>query len=400
VAAIQSGRAGARTLLVEMGSQLGGTTTTGGVAHPGLFHAWRKQVIAGIGWELVTKTVALDDGVVPDFSVIPAHHWQQQVRVNGPLYAALAEEACLAAGVRLSYYQFPRIVRPTPHGWQVEVVGKGVQRQIDCKQLIDCTGGADVVGMLGLARLRESTIQPGTLMFKLGGYEVGKLDAAVIQDRYQQALGQGKLQPGDYAHSGGRFINFLAQGGSNAQHVLGADSSTAATKTEANIAGRRSLLRLLRFVRSLPGCEKATILRMQQETAVRETYRIVGETQITCDDYTSGRAAEDAIAYSFYPIDLHDEHGVRPQPLKQGVVPSVPLRALVPRGSRNLLAAGRSVSSDRLANSALRVQASCMAMGQAAGAAAALAARLDTTPLLVPMEQLKATLRQHGAIVP
>ena len=59
IAAIQSGRLGARTILVESGSQLGGTTTTGGVDFPGLFHAWGKQVIAGIGWELVKAAVDL-----------------------------------------------------------------------------------------------------------------------------------------------------------------------------------------------------------------------------------------------------------------------------------------------------------------------------------------------------
>jgi hypothetical protein len=72
----------------------------------------------------------------------------------------------------------------------------------------------------------------------------------------------------------------------------------------------------------------------------------------------------------------------------------------VPKNSRNLLVAGRSVSSDRLANSALRVQASCMAMGQAAGAAAAMAARQDTTPSAVPLDQLHALLREHGAVLP
>ena len=81
-------------------------------------------------------------------------------------------------------------------------------------------------------------------------------------------------------------------------------------------------------------------------------------------------------------------------------MPTIPLRALVPKGSRNLLVAGRSVSSDRLANSALRVQASCMAMGQAAGAAAALAVRQNTTPLAVPIDEVKALLRQHKAVVP
>ena len=178
------------------------------------------------------------------------------------------------------------------------------------------------------------------------------------------------------------------------------DSSTAATQTQANIAGRRSLLRLIRFVRTLPGCERAQVQRMMQETAVRETYRIVGQTLITCDDYTSGRRFDDAVCYSFYPVDLHDRHGVKPQPLSPGTVPTVPLGALVPQGSRNLLVAGRSVSSDRLANSALRVQASCMAMGQAAGAAAALAARARTSPTDVPLDEIRSLLRQHAAIVP
>ncbi|MDE2953883.1 MAG: FAD-dependent oxidoreductase, partial [Gemmatimonadota bacterium] len=66
----------------------------------------------------------------------------------------------------------------------------------------------------------------------------------------------------------------------------------------------------------------------------------------------------------------------------------------------NLLVAGRSVSSDRLANSALRVQASSMAMGQAAGAAAAVSVRLETTPRDVPLSDLHDLLVLHGAVVP
>src|SRR5690606_13053190 len=99
-------------------------------------------------------------------------------------------------------------------------------------------------------------------------------------------------------------------------------------------------------------------------------YRIQGEYLVTVDDYTSGKTFPDGVCYAFYPIDLHDKEGVKPTPLQPGVVPSVPLRALIPKGSRHLLVAGRSISSDRLANSALRVQATCMAMGQAAGLAA------------------------------
>jgi hypothetical protein len=81
-------------------------------------------------------------------------------------------------------------------------------------------------------------------------------------------------------------------------------------------------------------------------------------------------------------------------------VPTIPLGALIPKGSRNLIVAGRCVSSDRLANSGLRVQASCMAMGQAAGAAAALAVKNRTTPLQLPLSEIHKLLREHAAIVP
>jgi hypothetical protein len=114
----------------------------------------------------------------------------------------------------------------------------------------------------------------------------------------------------------------------------------------------------------------------------------------------SGRKFKDAVCNAFYPVDLHTRSGVRPEPLAKGVVPTVPLRALVPKGSRNVLVAGRSVSSDRLANSGLRVQAPCMAMGQAAGATAALAAQRKSTPLHVSFDEISRLLREHGAIVP
>lgn len=400
IAALQAARAGARTMLIEMCSQLGGTTTIGGVTAPGLFHAWEKQVIAGIGWELVKSAVELDSGTMPDFSVPPARHSDHQVRINGQLYAALAEEACLKAGVAICYYEIPQTVEPTGGGWLVKTAGKGMSRRIACRQLVDCTGGADIVGMIGFPRLREATTQPGTLMFSFAGYDKKQLDSDLIQQRYRKALENGQLHEGDYCHANGQFVNFLRGGGGNAQHVFGADSSTSSTKTQANIAGRTSVLRLLRFIRSLPGCQDARLKMMRQETAVRETYRIVGEVQITRDDYVGGRRFDDAVSYSFYPIDLHDKDGVTPKPLVRGTVPTVPLRALVPKGSRNLLIAGRSVSSDRLANSALRVQASCMGMGQAAGAAAALAAERKTTPIGVPLETLRRLLRKHGAILP
>jgi hypothetical protein len=357
VAAIQAGRLGAKTLLIERGSQLGGTMTTGGVAFPGLFDAWGKQIIAGIGWELVKESVEMDEGKFPNFAKVPQRHWQNQVFTNQFLYAILAEEKCAQAGVAIAYYEFPRSVTRVDQGWQVDCVGFGTSRRVLCRQIIDCTGGAEVVGLLGLPRLREDERQPGSFLYMLGE-----------------------------SHEPGRNqIHRL--------YVHGADSTNSRTATQANLAGRKSILAKVRE-------EKKRLMHLQPETGFRESYRIEGETIVTVQDYTSGRFFDDAISYAFYPVDLHTREGVKPEPLKPGTLPTIPLRALIPKGSRDLIVAGRCVSSDRLANSGLRVQAPCMGMGQAAGVAASLAAKSGKTPLEVPLGEIRERLREHGQIVP
>ncbi|GAB3267199.1 FAD-dependent oxidoreductase [Larkinella harenae] len=398
VAAIQAARAGRKTILVENGSQLGGTTTTGGVAYPGIFFAWGKQVIGGIGWEMVQEAVALNDDTLPDFSIPHGrNHPRHQVRLNGQLYAMLIEEKAIEAGVQLRFYETPTSAVFQKGNWVVQTVGKGASTQIIANQLIDCTGNAYAASLAGYTLLRESVTQPGTLMFQIGGYDFKSLDLNLIRARYQEEIKKGTLVKTDFRNN---IVGLLKSAGDNIQHVLGADSTTSETHTLANIQGRSSLLKTLRFLRTLPGCEKTKIIDVQNETGVRETYRIDGHYKITHEDYVTGKVFDDSVSYSYYPIDVHDENGVVPDHLKEGVVPTVPLRALVPKNSRNFLVAGRSVSSDRLANSALRVQASCMGMGQAAGAAAALASMQNKTPLEVPFGDLRKLIEEHGGIVP
>ena len=98
--------------------------------------------------------------------------------------------------------------------------------------------------------------------------------------------------------------------------------------------------------------------------------------------------------------------GIQQVFLTDGQVPSIPLSALTVSGISNLYVAGRCASGDRLANSAYRVKASCMAMGQAAGAAAALACdncgsggHLGNTRG-IDFERLRSILAEHGAILP
>ena len=359
IAAIQAARAGAKTLLVERGGQLGGMTTVGGVCFPGLFDAWGKQIISGIGWELTKESVELDGGTLPNFAKVPQRHWQNQVVVNQHVYSLLAEEKCAQAGVEIAYHEFIQTAKATPTGWELRCVGFGTNRQVNCKQIVDCTGGAEVVGLLGFERMREEETQPGSYLFQLGGtYNIGRKQLHQI-------------------------------------YVHGADSTNSRTVTEAKLAGRKLILKKLRAANG-----KHRLMHLQPEPGFRESYRIVGETMITVNDYASGRKFEDAVCNAFYPVDLHTKTGVRPKPLKRGTIPTIPRSALIPKGSKNIQVAGRCLSSDRLSNSGLRVQAPCMAMGQAAAAGAALAAKANVTPGDVPMEELHALLREHNAVIP
>lgn len=400
IAAIQAARAGARTLLIEMGGQVGGTITTGLVSAPAYFWSRTRQVVGGIGWELVRRTKAMDGTAMPDFEHPEQRRPSFHVHLNPYHYALVAEEACLEAGVDLHYHEVISGVTAEPGGWAVQTIGKNMQRTVRAREIVDCTGDADLVGLLGLERVRDAVRQPGTLSFRLGGYDVAALDAGAIQDRADEAFADGRLQKGDFWLTERPFIDFLRNGGQNQQHIFGADSTTSATQTRASIDGRRALLRLLRFVRSLPGCEGARVEKLATQAAVRETWRIAGEKTITCQDYLSGRIFDDAVCYTYYFIDVHTEAGVDQQFVEGDAVPTVPLGALIPRGSRRLLVAGRTVSSDRRALSALRVQASCMAMGQAAGAAAALGAASGAASRDVPLDEVRSLLREHGAIVP
>lgn len=401
IAAIQAARAGVKVTIIEMTGQAGGTITNSRVSIPGYFHAWGERVIQGIGWELVEETKALSCESFPDKDNPPKGRPDYYIRLNPHVFSVLAEDKMLKAGVIIHYHEIVTEIIQEEDGWTVTSVGKGLERKVKAKELIDCTGDADIVGMLGLAREKAETRQPGTLRFQLNGYDVRTLDFDDIDQRYKAAMVDGLLCPGDYSGMDSTsFSKFLHAYGMNQQHLFGADSTTSQTQSDANIAGRQSLLRLLHFVQSIPGCENTRVEWMAPMTGIRESYRIVGETTVTYEDYSSGRIFDDAICYSIFFIDLHTDEGGHKEFLKPGTVPTIPFSALIPKGSRHLLVAGRCLSSDRLANSALRVEPSCMAMGQAVGAAAALAVKNNISSRDVDINKINSLLKEHGAVVP
>lgn len=402
-AAVQAARLGAHTGLVEKNGALGGTTTVAGVALPGLFHAWGRQVIAGIGWEMVTEAVRLADGTLPDFSRWELPHFKLQVPVVAPLFAAVIDRTVHRSGVELRLHTMLADLQWAGDRWLITLCGKEGLQQVTARRVIDCTGDADAVGLAGLERRRNDRRQPGTIMIRLAGYDLDTLDFDQLDAAYADAIRSGELLPQDMARTGpGTVRKFLRNKGENALHVTGVDGGSSAGRTRAEVAARETLTRIWTFLRRQPGLEGLRIESWATECGIRETYTIVAREYITATDYAAGRRYPDSVSNSFYPIDVHDADGdgIDIRRLEYGIVPSIPLSAMLPRDHDHLMVAGRCVAGDQEANSAYRVQASCMAMGQAAGATAALSADHDQPLPATSIDELHTRLREHGAIVP
>lgn len=391
-AAIAAARTGADTLLIEKNGRLGGTITTAGVDFPGLFHAWGKKIIDGPCWAALEKASARGGAVIPEITYKPKDHWREQVRINIPVYTAVLHEMCKEAGVRVHTFGMLADARETEDMAELFVAEKTGIVKINAKIVIDATGDANLVQQLGYAVQKSRTQQPATLHNHLTGYRMEDVDLQELEEKFEKASFRQDISMQDMLrYLYGEKIN---------NHIPSVDADTSAGRTALEETALDYMMELYTFWRTVKGLEKLTIDVLSEETGVRETNRIVGEKTVTVQDYVAGRFYPDSVCYAFYPVDLHVAVGIEQTFLKDGVVPKIPYGALIPKGAKRLLCAGRCVSSDTYANSALRVQAPCMAMGQAAGCAAAIAAKNNTGVSDVAYEELCAALRAIGAIVP
>lgn len=126
--------------------------------------------------------------------------------------------------MQLRYYESPHAITRHAPPSRVQLGGKGTRTEVVAKKMVDCTGNAAVIGMMGLPREREGTNQPGSLIYRLGGYDMARLDLAMMAGKAEEAVATGKLESTDFRHN---LRGFLTNGGENATHLPGADSSTS-----------------------------------------------------------------------------------------------------------------------------------------------------------------------------
>ena len=391
-AAISAARAGAKTVLIEKNARLGGTMMAGGVNYPGLFFAWGKQIIGGPCWEAIERTAALGGAKIPQISYKPAHHWEEQILLDKLVYTKVLYDMCREAGVSVMTNAMLSAASEGEDGLSLLITDKAGLFAIEAGAAVDASGDASLAAMLSYETVRSQMQQPATLDNHLVGYEKDKVDLKDLKEKWEKS-------PISKRSSYQRVLWYLDIEKINS-HVESVMAEQPGNRAALEAQAIEELYAHLAVLKTVRGLENLSVDRLADEVGVRETVRIVGEHTVTVEEYVRGEKYEDAIAYAFYPVDLHVAHGIEQTFLADGVVPTIPYRALIPRGAKRLLVAGRCLSSDTYSNSALRVQAPCMAMGQAAGVSAAIAAKDGKFVSDIPIEKIRASLADIGAILP
>lgn len=389
-AAIAAARTGAKTILIEKNSILGGTMTAAGVNFPGLFFAWGKKIIDGPCWEAIQRTIDLGGAVMPEITFKPERHWYEQITLNKFIYISVLFQMCEESGVQLICNAMISAVKENDKNIDILITEKTGMSVITAKKAIDATGDANLVQMAGYDVEKSAVQQPATLQNHISGYCRENISAEEVREKFANEKFPEYLTVD-------KILSFISMGKID-MHIPCSDADTSQGRTMLEKQAYSDLLKVYRFLKSIKGFENLEIDYTAAETGVRESNRIVGEKTITAEDYIQGVWYDDSVCYAFYPIDLHVMTGIQKTYLPENVVAKIPYGALIPKKSRNILCAGRCISSDTYANSAVRVEAVSMATGQAAGCAAALASQADTDVSDVPYEELCNALKRIGAI--
>ena len=409
-AAVQAARCGSKVALLEKNGMLGGILTSGGNDEIALFYARGQQVISGIGWEFVQSLARSGWAHIPDFQA--EHHFAKLgVRVNIPMAANLMDVFCLESGVSLHFYQpcidvITSVDKKAKQINSVVIATKDGPRQIKGRIFIDCTGDGDIAAWAGapyeIGDPVSKALQPATSRFFTVGYDENAINDLQLRHACDLGFSTGRLKTGDiWPEKHPNCKRLIQEHGNNVNHLYGVNGADSKSLSEAAITSHASVARVCNWLReNVEGAENAYPIALSADIGIRESRRIICEKYITAQEYLDAVQFDDAICYAYYPVDLHRNEDIQLIPLEQDQVPTIPYGAMIAKDLANLLVAGRCLSSDRLANAGLRVKAPCMAMGQAAGAAAHIAVTNHQSLRAIDIYELRQLLKKSGAIVP
>ncbi len=428
-AAIGSARLGARTLLIERYGFLGGLATAG-LVNP--FMSWQtstgKPLVGGIFTELCERMDSMDGMLGGAFDPeIMKYVTQEMVLESG---AELLQHSAVI-DVHVDKNKISRL----------SVEEKSGICDLRSKIVIDATGDADVAAMAGvdyeLGDPATGATQAMTLMFTLGDVDIRKSLVYAMENpaemrfpkptsdheidkMLESAVGiAGFYAKVEEARSKREFplqqdmVFFISlpmprQVIVNTTHIGNVDGTSSEDLTRAEVEGRRQAISLVKFFREyIPGFENTYLLQTAAQVGIRETRRITGEYIFSAQDVIAARKFPDAVLRSAYPVDVHTaskgytrgEERQPPSAPPPGDWYEVPYRCLLPKTIDNLLVAGRCISASHEGQGAVRIMPNCIALGQAAGTAAALSLQERVMPRQLNPVLLKSILVKNGALL-
>jgi len=385
-AAAMAARGGARTLLVERYGRLGGMATLAAV-HP---------LLGRVKSPFVGEVVKRLGGTGVDFERIDLHYADllQQAGADLLLHAWMACATVEDGAVRGATF-----------------LAKDGLLRARAAVTVDATGDGDVAASAGApfeqGRPGDKLVQPMSIMYRISGvgekaFCCGSEEAArklkIGGKTWEQIVAEGQ-KAGELPATISVIRTYACprrgDRGVNATQVNGVDGTRARDLTRAELEGRRQAAAVLEFLRKhAPGYENAYLSLMPAVVGVRETRRVLGVEYLDRKDLIAGRRRDDAVVREAnFVIDIHNPAGGgQAEGLAARVKPyDIPYGCLVPKTLDGLLLAGRCISGSHDAHASYRVQCIAMAIGAAAGAAAALAARGKTPPRrLAPADVRKA----------
>jgi glycine/D-amino acid oxidase-like deaminating enzyme len=417
-AAAAAAREGARTLLVEATGCLGGMGTAGLVPAWCPFSDGRKIIYRGLA-ERVFNACKSGMPHIPQGAL----DW---VAIDAELLKRIYDDLVTEAGAEVLFRTVLSAVDADGEGGVAALVlsSKAGLSAVRARVYVDCTGDADLAAWAGAefhkGEAGTGEVQPATHCFLLTNVdEYAYRHGPSTRDKDSPCSIFAALQSGRYPlirdpHLCNSLVGPRAVG-FNAGHLWDLDATDPRSLSRAFIDGRKIAKEIRDALAEFhPAFRNAFLASTAGLMGVRESRRIVGDYTLTVADYLARRSFTDEIGRNSYWIDVHTAKGEIPRARAgeqlcperyehygPGESHGIPYRCLTPRGLRNVLVAGRSISCDRPVQGSVRVMPPCLVMGEAAGMAAAHAAAQNGADVhAVDLGRLRARLREEGAWLP
>lgn len=287
----------------------------------------------------------------------------------------------------------------------VTVANKSGKMTFTADCFIDATGDADLAVLAGcptnLGRDSDHLCQPMTLSFRMCNVDLSlfKEQKPAIQEAYKAAQARGEIK-----NPRENVLTFLPPVDGvvhfNTTRVVKRSPVDAFDITAAEIEAREQVIEMIDFLRrNFSAFEKAELISTAARIGVRESRMIDGEYRLTQEDLKACARFDDTIAVGNYDIDIHspDGSGTSHYYFAPGDYYTIPYRCLLPKGIRNLLVAGRCISTTHEAQASIRIMPICCCLGEAAGTAAAMAVDGEVRKLDIPA--LQSTLEKQGLVI-